>query len=121
MTIRLLMYRLKNIIPRECANQEPKSGFSCQVIYFSMFLETSISRLVPESIHSFGISFVVFCLLVLSFVCLFYVICAPVPGERCLNSLNLRYVRRLQLSVKHIRSSPCLRRFSVLFSVERKF
>lgn len=70
MTIRLLMYRLKNIIPRECANQEPKSGFSCQVIYFSMFLETSISRLVPESIHSFGISFVVFCLLVLSFVLL---------------------------------------------------
>ena len=70
MTIRLLMYRLKNIIPRECANQEPKSGFSCQVIYFSMFLETSISRLLPESIHSFGISFVVFCLLVLSFVLL---------------------------------------------------
>ena len=70
MTIRLLMYRLKNIIPRERANQEPKSGFSCQVIYFSMFLETSISRLLPESIHSFGISFVVFCLLVLSFVLL---------------------------------------------------
>lgn len=121
MTIRLLMYRLKNIIPRECANQEPKSGFSCK-LYISVcssklrslgWCRKAFIPLGLVSLHFVSL----FCLL----FCLFYVICAPVPGERCLNSLNLRYVRRLQLSVKHIRSSPCLRRFSVLFSVERKF
>ena len=58
-----------------------------------------------------------FCLL----FCLFYVICAPVPGERCLNSLNLRYMRRLQLSVKHIHSRPCLRRFLYYFQLNESF